>query len=407
MPQRRVPAVFVRGGTSRAIIFKEDDLVGYSPAEVDAVLLAALGSPDPYGRELDGLGGGVSSLSKAAILGRAPADSGADVTFRFAQVDVERPLVEFLGNCGNISSAVGPFAIDEGWVEPREPVTPVTVLSVNTNQRFIAHVPVRDGRAEPEGDYELDGVAGRHARIALEFLEPGGSQGRGLLPTGRPRDLMRLSDGRELEVSIVDAANPLAFVRARDLGASGTELPNEIDASRLRADLQEIRDHAAVMMGLAPDLETARTRVQAQPKVAMVAPPTAYTSTRGQDIVPDQVDLVARLLSMGLCHRAIALTGAFCTAVAAGVDGSLVAEAVRPEARDRGEVRVGHPAGILDVGMQVEQRPDGPHAVSVSSFRTSRRIMDGYVYVPERYLRGEAWFSRPATRPQPLGAGAR
>src|SRR5215211_7194985 len=196
LPQLRVPAAYYRGGTSRAVIFREEDLAQYSDEARDAIILAALGSPDPYGRELDGLGGGISSLSKAAIVGPASAGSGADVTFKFAQVAVERPAVEFLGNCGNISSAVGQFAIDEGYVAAREAITPVTVLSVNTNQRYIAHVPVKDGRADPEGSYELDGVSGSAAKIALEFLEPGGSQGRGLLPTGLPRERFELLDGR-------------------------------------------------------------------------------------------------------------------------------------------------------------------------------------------------------------------
>jgi 2-methylaconitate isomerase len=395
MPQLKVPAVFVRGGTSRAVLFKEEDLASYSEAERDVIILAAIGSPDPYGRELDGLGGGISSLSKAGIIGRAPAGSGADVTFKFAQVDVEQPRVEFLGNCGNISSAVGPFAIDEGFVAARGPITPVTVLSVNTDQRFIAHVPTGDGRAEPEGDYELDGVAGTAAKIALEFLEPGGSQGRGLLPTGRPSEPMRLADGRELEISIVDAANPMAYVRAADLGAVGTELPQDVDASaRLHDTLQEIRDLAAVRMGLAADLDQARGFVQAVPKVAMVAPPTAYVSTRERAIGEADQDVVVRMLSMGRCHRAIALTAALCTAVAAGVDGTVVAATSRPSARERGLIRIGHGAGVIEIGMKVEQRPDGPHAISASAFRTSRRIMDGYVYVPERYLKGRAWFQR-------------
>jgi methylitaconate Delta-isomerase len=398
MPQVKIPAVYFRGGTSRAVIFKEDDLAGYTDQERDAIILAAIGSPDPYGRELDGLGGGISSLSKAAIVGRAPEGSGADVTFRFAQVDVTQPRVDFVGNCGNISSAIGPFAVDEGLVSVHEPITPVTVLSVNTNQRYIAHVPVLDGRADPEGDYELDGVAGRAAQIALEFLEPGGSQGRGLLPTGQVRDLFRLADGREIEVSIVDAANPMAYVRASDLGATGVELPPAVDAEpRLRDTLQEIRDLAAVRIGQAPDLAAARTSHLAVPKVAMVAPPATYTSTSNREIAADQIDLVVRMLSMGNCHRAIALTGAFCTAVAAAVDGSVVAESVRPEARERGSVRIGHGAGIIEIGMSVERRAEGWHAASVSAFRTARRIMDGHVYVPERYLRGTAWFqSRPA-----------
>jgi 2-methylaconitate cis-trans-isomerase PrpF len=401
MPQLRIPAAYYRGGTSRAVIFREEDLAGYSDAECDAIILAAIGSPDPYGRELDGLGGGISSLSKAAIIGKAPAGSGADVTFKFAQVDVEQPRVDFLGNCGNISSAVGPFAIDEGFVEARDSITPVTVLSVNTNQRYIAHVPTRGGKAEPEGDYELDGVAGQHARIALEFLEPGSSQGRGLLPTGRPRETMELSGGRTVEVSIVDAANPMAFVRAADLGARGTELPLEVDANRsVHGSLQEIRDLACVRMGLARDLEQARVR-QAVPKVIMVAPPTAYASTRGREIAESEYDLAARMISMGNCHRAIALTGASCTSVAAAIEGTVVAEAVDPAARERGLVRIGHGAGVIEIGVKVEANPDGPHAVSVSAFRTARRIMDGHVYVPERYLKGQAWFQR-----QPVGAHA-
>jgi len=382
-------------------MFKEEDLAAYTDTERDAIILAAIGSPDPYGRELDGLGGGISSLSKAAIIGRAPPGSGADVTFRFAQVDVEQPRVDFLGNCGNISSAVGPFAIDEGLVEAREPITPVTVLSVNTGQRYIAHVPVSGGQAEPEGDYELIGVSGRGAKIALEFLDPGGSQGRGLLPTGRERERVTLADGRAVEVSMVDAANPFIFVRAADLGSLGTELPAQVDADRrLHTALQEIRDIGAVRMGLAADLEAARTTVRAVPKVAMVAPPSSYTSTRELAVRETDHDLGVRMLSMDKCHRAIALTGAFCTSVAAAIERTVVADCVRPEARDRGLVRIGHGAGVIDIGVKVERYPEGWRALSVSAFRTARRIMDGYVYVPEQYLRGTAWFQR-----QPVAAG--
>jgi 2-methylaconitate isomerase len=403
MPQIRVPAVYVRGGTSRAVLFKEEDLAGYSEAERDAIILAAIGSPDPYGRELDGLGGGISSLSKAGIIGKAPPDSGADVTFKFAQIDVTQPRVEYLGNCGNISSAIGPFAIDEGLVPAVEGTTLVTVLSVNTQQRYIAHIPVANGRAEPEGEYALDGVSGTAAPIELEFLDPGGSQGRGLLPTGQVRDRFTLADGRTVEASVVDAANPFVFVRAADLGAVGTELPVAIDANtRLSALLEEVREHAAVAMGLAPDREAARARSKAVPKVAMVAPPTAYTATNGRAIGLDDHDLVVRVISMGNAHRAIALTGALCSAVAAAVPGSVAYDCARPAARDRGLVRIGHGAGILDVGMKVEQRPDGPYAVSVSAFRTSRRVMDGHVYVPERFLQGRAWFQR-----QLVGAASR
>jgi 2-methylaconitate cis-trans-isomerase PrpF len=312
-------------------------------------------------------------------------------------VDVETPMVEFLGTCGNISSAVGPFAVDEGLVPAVEPVTTVHVLSVNTGQLYLCHVPVKDGRAEVEGEYSIDGVPGPAARIALEFLEPGGSQGRGLLPTGQIRQSITLADGRTLDVSIVDAANPMVFVRAADLGASATELPAEVDANLpLHAALEEIRDQAAVLMGLAPDVATAHTQAKAIPKVVMVAPPAGYRTTGGVDLPAARIDLAARMLSMGKCHRTMAGTGAICTAVAAALEGSVVHEVARAGAGAAGEVRIGHGAGALDIGVKAERRPEGWHVVSVSTFRTARRIMDGRVYVPSRYLDGTAWFQTPA-----------
>jgi 2-methylaconitate cis-trans-isomerase PrpF len=400
MPQVTVPATFYRGGTSRAVLFREADLAQYDDAAQRAIMLAALGSPDPYGREIDGLGGGISSLSKVAVIGAAGPDTGADVTFRFGQVDVETPMVEFLGTCGNISSAVGPFAVDEGLVPAVEPVTTVRVLSVNTGQLYLCHVPVRDGRAEVEGEYSIDGVPGPAARIALEFLEPGGSQGQGLLPTGLIRQPVTLTDGRTLDVSIVDAANPMVFVRAADLGSDATELPADVDANLpLHAALEEIRDQAAVLMGLAPDVETAHTKAKAIPKVVMVAPAAGYRTTGGVDLPAARIDLTARMLSMGKCHRTMAGTAAICTAVAAAIEGSVVHEVTRAGAGADGEVRIGHGAGVLDIGVKAERRPEGWHVVSVSTFRTARRIMDGRVYVPSKYLDGTAWFQTPAPVP--------
>ena len=394
MPQIRVPATFYRGGTSRAAIFREADLASYGPGEQEAILLAALGSPDPYGREIDGLGGGISSLSKVAIVGPAPAGSDADVTFRFGQVDVERPVVEFLGTCGNISSAIGPFAIDEGMVPVRRPVTTVRVLSVNTGQRYDCHVPIgEDGRAEVEGDYTIDGVPAPGGKIKLEFLDPGGSLGGDVLPTGRVREEMALADGRRLDVSIVDAANPMVFVRAADLGATATEGPEAIDADAgLHATLEEVRDLAAVRLGLAPDPVVAHEHAKSIPKVVMVARPTTYVTTRGATVAVDAVDVVARMLSVGNAHRTIAGTAAMCTAVAAAIDGTVVAELARPDRSPDRVVRIGHAAGTLDVGVAVERRPDGWRARSVSTYRTARRIMDGAVYVPTRYLHADAWF---------------
>lgn len=395
MPQWDVPATFYRGGTSRAVIFREADLADYTPAEQDAIILAGLGSPDPYGREIDGLGGGISSLSKVAIVGPAPPGSDADVTFRFGQIDVEQPVVEFLGTCGNISSAIGPFAVDEGMVEAREPITTVRVLSVNTGQRYLCHVPVRAGRAEVEGEYLIDGVPAPGARIALEYLEPGGSLGHGVLPTGRARDTVELADGRRLEVSIVDAANPMVFLRAADLGATATERPEAIDADAgLHGTLEGVRDDAAVRLGLATSVSEAHERAKAIPKVVMVAPPRSYASTRGAAVSAEDVDLVARMLSMGKAHRAIAGTAAICTAVAAALDETIVNEVARPVTGKDRVVRIGHSAGVLDIGVSVERRAEGWHVTSVKTYRTARRIMDGRIYVPSRYLSGSPWYVR-------------
>jgi 2-methylaconitate cis-trans-isomerase PrpF len=384
-----VAASFWRGGTSRAVLLRQSDLAEFDDCAREAIILAALGSPDPYGRQVDGLGGGISSLSKAAIIDRAPTGADADVRFRFAQVDVERPRAEFVGNCGNISAAIGPFAIDTGMVQvpPNAAEAQVTVLSTNTNQRFIAHVPVRDGRFDPEGDFAIDGVPGAGARIGLEYLEPGGSIGRGLLPTGVTREEVRLTDGRAIEVSIVDAANPMVYARASDLGATASEPPTQMDANReLLGTMQRIREIAASRIGLADSM--------AIPKVAIVGPPIEYSTSNHHRVPAEASDLLVRMLSMGKTHRTLAMTTGICTAVAAAVPGTLIAELARvtPSSGKR-VVRIGHPAGVLPIGAEVRPGPDGGwEAVSATTYRTARKIMDGCVYVPASYLEGRAWF---------------
>src|SRR5205807_4667760 len=320
MTQRRIRAVYMRGGTSRCLVFHASDLPG-AGAERDRVLLAALGSPDPYGRQLDGLGGGISSLSKACIIG-PPSSPGADVDYTFAQVEVTTPLVDYKGNCGNCSSAVGPFAIDERLVPAVEGETRVRIHNTNTRKLIVAHVPVKDGEAQVAGDFELAGVPGRGARIALDFLDPGGAGSGRLLPTGNPRESI---DG--IDASLVDATNPVVFVRAKDLGLAGTETPQEIDADRaLSARLEAIRVEAAKRMGIPGSA--------AVPKIAMVAPPTAFTALDGVRHPAGGVDLVTRVISMGNCHRAVALTVAMCLGVAARVDGTVVRECVGDGAHD-------------------------------------------------------------------------
>jgi hypothetical protein len=363
MTQRRIPAVYMRGGTSRALFFHARDLPPPGP-ERDAILLRALGSPDPYGRQLDGLGGGISSLSKACIIG-PPSRPGADVDYTFAQVEVGRAVVDCRGNCGNCSSAVGPFAVDERLVAAREPETVVRIHNTNTGKLIVAHVPVQDGEAAVDGDFELPGVAGKGAKIALDFVDPGGAVTGALLPTGHPREEI---DG--VEASLVDATNPMVFVRARDLGVSGTESPSQIDGNAtLTARLERIRALAGQRIGI--------TGSAAVPKIALVSPPAAFTALDGTTYPVTAADVVARVMSMGTCHRAFALTAAMCLAVAARIEGTVVQEATgAPSATD---VRLGHPSGVLPIAAEVAP---GPVARRVTVYRTARRLMEGFVRIP-------------------------
>ncbi|HXH84205.1 MAG TPA: PrpF domain-containing protein [Candidatus Tectomicrobia bacterium] len=365
MTQRRIRAVFMRGGTSKCLVFHADDLPAEGP-ERDAVLLAALGSPDPYGRQLDGLGGGISSLSKACIVGSASRPD-ADVDYTFAQVEVGVPKVDYRGNCGNCSSAVGPFAIDERLVKVREGETTVRIHNTNTRKLILAHVPVHDGEAATAGDFELAGVPGRGARIALEFLDPGGAGTGRLLPTGAPRETI---DG--LEASLVDATNPVVFVRAADLGLTGAEAPAAVDADRgLSARLESIRVEAGARMGIRGSA--------AIPKVAFVAAPRPFVTLDGARHEAAACDVLARVISMGNCHRAFALTAAMCLAVAARVPGTVVHEVT---ASADGDVRLGHPSGVLPVAARVEVRGGEARAESVTVYRTARRLMEGFVRIP-------------------------
>jgi 2-methylaconitate isomerase len=388
--QSKIPAVFMRGGTSRAVCFTAAALAPYNQTTREHIILAALGSPDPHGRQIDGLGGGISSLSKVAIIGHSP-EADSDVTFTFGQVDVDKPFIDWSGTCGNISAAVGPFAIHEGLVPAVEPITRVRVLATNTAKRYIAHIPVRDGQAEVEGDYTIDGVPAPGAPITLEYLDPGGSLGGKLLPTGRPRQQITLANARQVTISLVDAVLPMVYVRAEELGVDATRLAPDLDRdSALQVLLEEIRCRGAVLLGLAESVEQARDQVRAIPKIALVAPPAPYQSSGGKTITVEQMDLVARAISMGNAHRTFPGTASMCTAVAAAVEGTVVQEmsrAAMPES-----LRIGHPAGIMEVGARVKRYESQWQAESVTTQRTARRIMEGYILVPQRYLQGRPWF---------------
>ncbi len=385
MIQHAIPAVFMRGGTSKALMLHARDL----PSDRDEwapLFTAAMGTPDPYGRQLDGMGGGVSSLSKVCVLAPSERDD-ADVDYTFAQVMIKEARVDYKGNCGNMSSAVGPFAVDEGLVRPlvRPGGDTATVRIFNTNTRKIIHgtFPVENGAARYDGDLVIPGVGGSGAPVRLDFIQPGGATTGRLLPTGHATDRLDVPGLGSIEVSLVDAANAAVFVRARDVGLGGTELPEQLEARPDRlALLDAIRLQASVRMGIAPDLESAR-RITVVPFVCVVSPPTDSPSLSGEVVRGGDVDLVARVISNGQPHRALPLTISLCTAVAARIGGTLVAEALSPSAPD-GVLRLGMPSGVLTVGADVAREREGWVARAGSFYRTARRLFDGRVWVPGR-----------------------
>lgn len=378
--QRRIRAVLMRGGTSRGVFFLRPDLPE-DPDLRDRVILKVFGGGDPYGRQVDGLGGAVSTTSKVVIVG-PPSVPDADVDYTFGQVSVTEPLIDYGGTCGNLTAAVGPFAMEEGLVRGTDPVTTVRIWQTNTRKRIHAHVPTRHNLPEVEGDYAIHGVPGTGARIALDFLDPGGAVTGRLLPTGRASEVLEVPGVGAVTVSLVDAVNPVVFVRPQDVGLRGTEGPEEVDGDpALLRRLELVRAHAAVRMGIAASPEDATRRSPGIPKLAFVSPPASYRSTRGAVVDADAVDLVGRMLSMGKLHRAYALSGAACTAVAAQVEGTVVHAALARPVRE-GQVRIGHPAGVLEVAASVAWRDGRWVAEKVTTYRTARRLMEGYALVP-------------------------
>ena len=380
----------MRGGTSRAVCFREDVLAAYSLPVRERIILAALGSPDVHGRQIDGLGGGISSLSKVVIVGRS-TEADSDVTFTFGQVDVRTPHIDWSGTCGNMAAAVGPFAIDEGLILALEPVTPVRVFSTNTGKRYIAHVPVCAGQAAVEGEYVIDGVPAPGACITLEYPDPGGSLGGELLPTGLPRQPCELADSRVVTISAVDAAIPTVFVRADELGVDATQLAPALDADRdVQTVLEDIRCRAALLFGLTSSLDEAHEQFQHTPKVVLVAPPAAYLASSGKRVGAESIALLVRAISMRNTHRTVPGTVAMGTALAAQIEGTVVHEVARQAATP--DIRIGHPAGVMQVGATVSRRGGQWYAERVTTKRTARRIMEGAVLVPQKYLDGTAWF---------------
>ncbi len=382
--QMRVPAVLMRGGTSRGLYLMKNVLPA-DPDLRDQLILRLYGSPDI--RQIDGIGGADSLTSKLAIIG--PATRGdADVDYTFAQVSITEALVDYSGNCGNMSAGVGPFAIDQGLVQVTEPITTVRIHQTNTKSIIVAHVPVVNGRAAVNGDYHIDGVPGTGAKIELDFSDAAGGVTGQFLPTAHPRDQLDVPGVGVLDVSIVDAGNPCVFVRATDLGLQGTETAAQIDANvQLNERIELIRGTVAVKLGFVKRWQDAAKSSPYVPFLVMVAPPTDYwNASTGQTMQANQVDLVARLVFMLKMHKTYAVTGTVCTGAAAKIPGTIVAEMMRPEAESRDLVRIGHPAGVIELQAHVE-RVDGKFKLRRAILgRTARCIMEGYVLVPRLTL---------------------
>jgi hypothetical protein len=385
--QKRIPTVLMRGGTSKGLFFHDNHLPA-DPQVRSRVILAAFGSPDHNRRQIDGVGGGVSTTSKVAII--SPSESpDYDVVYNFGQVSIDRPIVDFKGNCGNISSAVGPFAVDEGLVNAVEPITRVRIHQKNTNKLIIAEVPVKDGRFDDEGDYAIAGVPGTYARITLRFAGPGGSLTGRLFPTGHRRDTIEIPGHGSIAITIIDAANPVVLVRAEEIGLIGTEI-DEIDAGdEIKMTLEAIRCKAAVLIGLAASEKEATQRSQAVPKIAFIAAPRPYTTLGGQNVTTQDIDLVTRIMSMGTLHRSLAVSGGISTAGAAMIPDTVAFDLLNAEARQNDVVRLGHPGGIIEVGAVIEKTNGTYHYREAVLGRTARRLMEGSVLVPEKYFKDD------------------
>jgi len=376
----------MRGGTSRAIIFRKEDLPE-NRSDWDPIFLAAIGSPDPNGRQLDGMGGGISSLSKIAVVGPSTRYD-ADVDYTFGQVAVGEPLVQYRANCGNISSAIGPFAVDEGLVLPDGTTAQVRIHNTNTGKIIVAHFPVVNGKAAVDGDFHLDGVAGTGAPIRLSFLEPGGAATGRLLPTGNVQDVIELEGVGRLNVSLVDAANPTVFVEASALGLTGTEHPDVLagDLNAL-ALFEALRVAAAVRMGIVADEDEARTRTRNLPIVSLLAAPRDATTLKGAHLSPAEMDIMTRMISAGQPHRATPLTAAMCLAVAIRIPGTVASQIAASGSNSGADIRVAHPSGIIPVASFVETKDGEIFAGEAVVYRTARRLMEGAVLVPSRLIR--------------------
>jgi len=384
-PQITIPATYMRGGTSKGVFFNLSDLpeAAQVPGEVrDRLLLRVIGSPDPYGKHTDGMGGATSSTSKTVILSKSDQPDH-DVDYLFGQVAIDKPFVDWSGNCGNLTAAVGAFAIKSGLVDitrvPDNGVAVVRIWQANIKQTILAHIPMRDGEVQETGDFELDGVTFPAAEVKVEFVNPVGDAE--LFPTGNLVDTLDVPGIGTFEATFINAGIPTIFLNAEAINYQGTELQGDVNGDeKALAMFETIRSHGAVQMGLIKDIAEATGR-QHTPKVAFVAPPKPYTSSSGKSIDAGDIDLNVRALSMGLLHHAMMGTAAVAIATAAAIEGTLVNLAAG--GGNRTEVRFGHPSGTLKVGATVSEQKGQWQVDKVIMSRSARVLMSGQVHVPD------------------------
>lgn len=385
VPQIKIPATYIRGGTSKGVFFRQQDLPESAQvpgAARDALLLRVIGSPDPYGKQTDGMGGGTSSTSKTVILSKS-SQPDHDVDYLFGQVSIDKPFVDWSGNCGNLSAAVGSFAVSGGLVDasriPENGTAVVRIWQANIQKTIIAHVPITNGEVQETGDFELDGVTFPAAEVQVEFMDPADGEGA-MFPTGNLVDELEVPGVGTLKATMINAGIPTIFVNADSIGYTGTELQDAINNDdKALAMFETIRAHGAVRMGLIGHIDEAAQR-QHTPKVAFVAPPVEYTSSSGKQVTLADIDLLVRALSMGKLHHAMMGTAAVAIGTAAAIPGTLVNLAAG--GGERTAVRFGHPSGTLRVGAEATEINGEWSVVKAVMSRSARVLMEGWVRVP-------------------------
>ena len=381
-----VRCVILRGGTSKGIYLKESDLPS-DPIERDRTILQIFGSPDK--RQINGLGGADPLTSKVCVIGPPPIDNpraeDAQLTYTFGQVEIDEPEVDYRSLCGNLTSGVGAFAIWEKMVETVSPVTTLRIYNTNLDRMLFVEVPVENDCPLEKGDFAIPGVPGTGARIQVDFADTAGASTGGLLPTGNPIDTLDIPGVGKIDVSLVDIGNAHVFLRAADLGLTGTETAAEIDADTDLTDkLERIRAHGAAAMGMVKDPDRSREESPATPLIGMIGPAQDYENVIGSGTIKAQeCDFVSRLMFMQQMHKTYAGTSTVCTGVASRLPGTIVHEACKPETLDNIIVRIGHPAGVIETETQVEIKGNDYAVKRATLGRTARRIMEGQVYLPE------------------------